>query len=179
MRVCVLTSSVVLPEGGEEAVCVCVCVCVCMCVCALTSSVAGLRYFQKAVKKRCQAELRGPIIVSTSRRNRAAPAKQPQTRMHSSRMRTARSLPYGRVSLTDNPPGQKPPEQIPPGQRPIVNRQTFAGSKNTNLIISKCRDRSAAMLDAKRSAGIAPEVNLRILLHAGNIARKQDYPPWL
>ena len=106
------------------------------------------------------------------------------TRMHSSRMRTARSLPYGRVSLTDNPPGQKPPgqkppEQIPPGQRPIVNRQTFANSKNTNLIISKCRDRSAAMLDAKRSAGIAPEVNLRILLHAGNIARKQDYPPWL
>ena len=55
----------------------------------------------------------------------------------------------------------------------------FAGSKNTNLIDSKWRDRSGAMLDAKRSAGIAPEVNLRILLHAGNKARKQDYPPWL
>ena len=47
--------------------------------------------------------------------------------MHSSRMRTARSLPYRGVSLTD-PPGQRPPSgQNPPsGQRPPppVDRQT-------------------------------------------------------
>ena len=37
----------------------------------------------------------------------------------------------------------------------------------------------AAMLATKRSAGIAPKVNLRILLHAGNEACKQGDPPWL
>ena len=46
------------------------------------------------------------------------------TRMHSSRMRTARSLPYGGglcsrgFSLTEIPPGQRPPRQRPLGQRP-------------------------------------------------------------
>ena len=50
--------------------------------------------------------------------------------MHSSRMRTARSLPYdggglcpGRVSLTETP-GQRPPRtETTPGQRPCPSRQ--------------------------------------------------------
>ena len=36
-----------------------------------------------------------------------------------------------------------------------------------------------ATVAAKRSAGVAPEVNLRILLHAGNKACKQGDPLWL
>ena len=39
-----------------------------------TNRVAGLRYFQKAVKNRCHVTDRGPIIVSISRRKRPAPA---------------------------------------------------------------------------------------------------------
>ena len=38
---------------------------------------------------------------------------------------------------------------------------------------------SAAMLAAKRSAGVTPEVNLRILLCVGNKVCKQRDPPWL
>ena len=39
------------------------------------------------------------------------------TRMHSSRMCTARSLPYGGGLPDRDPPGQRPPRQIPPGQK--------------------------------------------------------------
>ena len=51
-----------------------------------------------------------------------------KTRMHSSRMRTTRSLPYWGVSLTQtpldrDPPGQRPsPEQRPLWQRPPLDR---------------------------------------------------------
>ena len=38
---------------------------------------------------------------------------------------------------------------------------------------------SAAMLAARRSAGVTPKVNLRIPLHTGNEAGKQGDPPWL
>ena len=38
---------------------------------------------------------------------------------------------------------------------------------------------SAAMLATKRSAGVTPEVNLRILLCIGDEACKQGDPPWL
>ena len=38
---------------------------------------------------------------------------------------------------------------------------------------------SAAMLAAKRLAGVAPGANLRILLHAGEEACKQGNLPWL
>ena len=34
-------------------------------------------------------------------------------------------------------------------------------------------------LNAKRSAGVAPEVNLRIPLHTNNEAHKRGDPPWL
>ena len=43
------------------------------------------------------------------------------TRMHSSRMRTARSLPYG-GGLPNRPPGTDPPGQRPPGQGPPPDR---------------------------------------------------------
>ena len=36
----------------------------------------------------------------------------------------------------------------------------------------------APILVAKRSAGIAPELNLAILVHAGDEACKQGDPPW-
>ena len=38
---------------------------------------------------------------------------------------------------------------------------------------------SAAMLVAKKSAGVPSEVNLRILLCTGDKAHKQVDPPWL
>ena len=38
--------------------------------------------------------------------------------MHSSRMRTARSLPYGEVSMTENPRTETHLDRDPPGQRP-------------------------------------------------------------
>ena len=38
---------------------------------------------------------------------------------------------------------------------------------------------SAAMLATKRSAGVAPELNLRNLLQADNKARKRGNPLWL
>ena len=38
---------------------------------------------------------------------------------------------------------------------------------------------SAAMLAAKRSAGVTPEVNAKISLCAGDEAHKQGNPPWL
>ena len=44
------------------------------------------------------------------------------TRMHSSRMCTARTLPYGglcQIPPRQSPPGQRPPRQRPPGQRPL------------------------------------------------------------
>ena len=49
------------------------------------------------------------------------------------------------------------------------------------MLVSKYVDRngSAAILTIKRSAGVAPEVNLRILLHTGNEAGKGGDPPWL
>ena len=37
----------------------------------------------------------------------------------------------------------------------------------------------AAMLTAKKSAGVAPKMNLRILLCAGDEACKQEDLPWL
>ena len=37
----------------------------------------------------------------------------------------------------------------------------------------------AAMLTAKKSAGVAPKMNLRILLCAGDEGCKQEDPPWL
>ena len=49
------------------------------------------------------------------------------------------------------------------------------------MVARKCVDRngSAAMLDAKRSADVAPEVNQWIPLHAGDKAHKQRDLPWL
>ena len=49
------------------------------------------------------------------------------------------------------------------------------------MFVSKYADRNglAAMLATKRSAGITPEVNLMILLHAGDKAHKLGDPPWL
>ena len=38
---------------------------------------------------------------------------------------------------------------------------------------------SAAIVTAKRSAGVAPEVNLRNLLRQGDKACKRGNPPWL
>ena len=37
----------------------------------------------------------------------------------------------------------------------------------------------ATMLATKWLAGVAPEVNLRILLHAGDEACNKEDPPWL
>ena len=37
---------------------------------------------------------------------------------------------------------------------------------------------SPAMQDAKRSVGVPPEVNLRILLHTGDEACKHGHPNW-
>ena len=41
----------------------------------LTSSVAGLRYFQNIVKNQWKKTPRGPIIISISRRKRSEPKK--------------------------------------------------------------------------------------------------------
>ena len=38
---------------------------------------------------------------------------------------------------------------------------------------------STVMLATRRSTGVTPEVNLRILLHIGNKAYKKGDPPWL
>ena len=48
------------------------------------------------------------------------------------------------------------------------------------MLVSKYVDQnsSATMLATKRSAGIAPEVNLGNPLHAGDKARKQHNTPW-
>ena len=47
------------------------------------------------------------------------------------------------------------------------------------MLVCKDVDRngSAVMLAAKRSAGVAPEVNLRIPLYVGNKAHRQGDPP--
>ena len=38
---------------------------------------------------------------------------------------------------------------------------------------------STAMFTTKRSAGVAPEVNMRIPLHAGDKTCNRGHPPWL
>ena len=49
------------------------------------------------------------------------------------------------------------------------------------MLVHKYVDQNglAAMLAAKRSAGAAPEVYVRILLHAGSKAHKQENPSCL
>ena len=76
--------------------------------------------------------------------------------MYSSRMRTARSLPYGgglpnRDPLDRDPPGQRPPldrDPLPPGQRP-PGTQTTPRTENTgqrlprHVICGACWDRDS------------------------------------
>ena len=52
-------------------------------------------------------------------------------------------------------------------------------SQAAPMLVCKYVDENslAAMLAANRSAGVAPEVNLRILLCAGNKAHKKGDPP--
>ena len=47
------------------------------------------------------------------------------------------------------------------------------------MILVEDRNGSVAILAAKRSAGVAPEVNLRNPLRVGDEARKQGNLPWL
>ena len=49
------------------------------------------------------------------------------------------------------------------------------------MLVCKYMDEngSAAMLAAKGSAGVAPEVNPRIILHTGDKAHKQEDALWL
>ena len=48
-----------------------------------------------------------------------------------------------------------------------------------NVILVEDRNCSVAILAAKRSAGVAPEANLRNPLRVGDEARKQGNLPWL
>ena len=49
------------------------------------------------------------------------------------------------------------------------------------MLVHKYVDRNglATMLATKKPAGVAPEVNLRILLHAGDETHEQVDPTWL
>ena len=57
--------------------------------------------------------------------------KEQKKRMHSSRMCTARTLPYGQVSVMEIPPGQRPPGQRPPGKRPPPGQRPLREQNNT------------------------------------------------
>ena len=61
-----------------------------------------------------------------------------------------------------------------------AKRLSNLNSNLTNACTQVCGWNSlAAMLAAKSSAGVTPEVNLRNLLQTGDEARKQGNPPWL
>ena len=58
-----------------------------------------------------------------------------------------------------------------------ANNANVRSYEKTRLFVHKKVDAnvSATMLAAKSSAGVTPQVNLRILLHAVNRAHKQGY----
>ena len=62
---------------------------------------------------------------------------------------------------------------------PQGGRASLAPPLRSATEISLDRNGSAALLAAKRSASVAPEVNLRVPLHAGNKAHQQGDPLWL
>ena len=53
-----------------------------------------------------------------------------KTRMHSSRMRTACSLPYGVGAPRQRPPGQRPPVDRQTPVKTLPSQTSFAGGKN-------------------------------------------------
>ena len=71
--------------------------------------------------------------------------------MHSSRIRTARKLPYGRFPLQNipldrdpldrDPPGQRPPKTETPGERPPLDRDPLGqGPHLVNRITDRCKN---------------------------------------
>ena len=61
-----------------------------------------------------------------------------------------------------------------------TRKESVESGMTDPMLVSKymdCND-SAAMLAAKRSAGVAPEVNLRISLHLADKEHKQEDPLW-
>ena len=73
-------------------------------------------------------------------------------------------------------------------QRSKANAKFERNRRNTERMLSdlayyvwksKFVDGSATMLTVKRSAGVTPEVNLRIPLHTGDKAYRWGDPPWI
>ena len=60
------------------------------------------------------------LVLSLQRVKNSTPLKQDRTRLHSSRVRTARSLPYGGFRDRDPPTWTEAPPT--PGQRPPLDR---------------------------------------------------------